>query len=130
MQFSKKLPSRKRKARTNPVVDDPTFVQFVKAMRDGVPQAALIFTPEDAERFLAHKPKIEFPWRVATDTIRRLVAAEHLSYKVGKYKTDAGGWAVTIRKEEGPPQKVKAATTSAQKRDQIPTEEGRRAKSA
>lgn len=92
MQFSEKLPPRKRKPRANPITDDPAFGMLVKTMRDGVPSACLTLTPED----IRNLKKIKFPERMATDSVRRIIAAEHLPYRVAKYKTDDGGWAVAI----------------------------------
>jgi hypothetical protein len=90
------VPRRKKKHRKNPVTDHPVFLQMLKAMTDGQARAALVFEPDEAKKL-----KIKNPWRVATDALRRTIKAEALPYRVNKYQTDAGGWAVqVIRKTE------------------------------
>jgi len=95
MRFSKEPPRRKRKHYTNPVTDHPTFQQLLRAMRAGSPRAALSFDPEDT-----NKLGLSFPWRVATDALRRVIRTEGLPYRASKYQTDSGGWAVQVVRQD------------------------------
>jgi hypothetical protein len=98
MRFTKAPPPRKRKHYSNAVTDDPAFRQLVKAMRSGTPRAALSFSTDEAEKL-----KIAHPWRVAADTLRKIIKDENLPYVSTKYQTDSGGWAVqVVRRAEKP----------------------------
>jgi hypothetical protein len=94
MRFSKNPPPRKRKHYRNAVTDNPAFVQLLKAMSQGTGQACLSFEPDDPKRL-----KVDHPWRVATDALRRIIRAEGLPYRASKYQTDSGGWAVQVVRE-------------------------------
>jgi hypothetical protein len=64
---------------------------MLKAMRQGVPRAALEFGLEEAG-------KLKGPWCVATDSLRRVIrdeGDEGLPYRATKYQTE-GGWAVRV----------------------------------
>jgi hypothetical protein len=95
MRFTKALPPRKRKRVSNAVTDDPAFRQLLKAMHAGSPCAALSFDLDEAEKL-----KIAHPWRVAADTLRRIINDENLPYVSTKYRTESGGWAVQVVRKE------------------------------
>jgi len=95
MRFTKAPPPRKRKHYSNVVTDDPAFRQLVNAMRQGTPRAALAFDLDEAEKL-----KISHPWRVAADALRKIIKDEKLPYVSTKYRTDSGGWAVQIVRQE------------------------------
>jgi hypothetical protein len=102
MKFSTgKLPVRKKKQYLNAVTEDPAFLQLLKVLEDGsADRAALTLTPGDIQAFGRLKPPIKYPVRVATDTLRKLIKAKSLGYRVFKYQTDEGGWAVVTQKLE------------------------------
>ncbi len=97
MRFSRNPPRRKKKRYPNAVTDNPTFLQMLKAMRAGVERAALSFELSEVKTL-----GIDHPWRVATDALRRIIRTEGLPYRVNKYQTDAGGWAVQVVREGEP----------------------------
>ena len=107
MQFAKNPPARKRKHRSNRVTEHPVFEQLVRAMRGGTPRAALVFELDDAKKL-----KVEHPWRVAVEQLRRIVKEEGLPYHPTKYQTETGGWAVQVVRKDA----TKDATEEGRKR--------------
>lgn len=110
MKFTTNPPQRKKKVVRNLLIEDPSFVRLVAAMRAGLETAGLVFEPSDAKRF-----RLGSPARVAADRIRRLIRAELLPYRVRKYLVDGSQWGLRVDRqvvsEEGStPSRVSAAS--------------------
>jgi len=106
-------PSRKRKNVTNELDKHTEYQQLKAVLLNGRlrphEMAYITMGPDDA-KILGYK----WPWRAATDQLRRLIKQMRLEkdYRVVKYETySAGTWCVRLSYEPPP---VKTATSGAQ----------------
>jgi hypothetical protein len=117
-------PSRKRKNVTNELDKHTEYQQLKAVLLNGRlrphEMAYITMGPDDAKT-LGYK----WPWRAATDQLRRLIKQMRLEkdYRVVKYQTDASGvWCVRLSYE--PPAAVSGSYEDAAE----PSRRGRRAR--